>query len=66
LKQKKSRRFVDVPDELKICPAGKKFSQYNKEKWLNHVSRMKDTRHPNNSLTIDLSEREEDVTRRIE
>jgi hypothetical protein len=45
----------DILEELKVGTVQKKIAQY-KRKWLNHVSRMEEIRHPNNSLTMDLLE----------
>jgi hypothetical protein len=40
-----NRRNKDLLEELKVDPIEKKLAQY-KQKWLNHVRRMKDIRYP--------------------
>jgi hypothetical protein len=47
------KRNEDISEEHKVDPVDKKSAQY-KQKWLNHVSRMKALGTQNSSLTIDL------------
>jgi hypothetical protein len=52
----------DILEEIKVDPVEKELAQY-KQKWLNHISRMEDIRHPKQLLDYQSIGRQS--TRRI-